>query len=716
MKASAHFTDLIVKGSNPPGFCYRSGLTVYEEGFGNGILASRGWNGAGFPLNILDDFPSYLNAGDFPVCEVFKIEANGVSLLGSWEYVSHTHSTEDGCIHARLTLKSSAVPLTVTLHTYLDGTAVLMRWLTLHNTGSTPLNISHITVMGGGMESIARWADYTDNSEKLYSVGYFERAQWGHEGTFRWHDIGTARMSISSRYDRDRHRHPMFMVKNNALGTIWFGQLGYSGSYAFDFDLNTDNNNGTSHFSFAARLEGDAPTLILEPDECWDSPKMHLGMMNGDLDDIVNEMHRHTRKSVFTLPETAGLSDNGRYGGLIEGGMGPERPMTVEATRHYADTIAAIGGETLIIDAGWYCPNGEESKGWSRQVGDWEYNPEKYPNGIEEIRDYIHSKGLLFGLWGEIERAGVNSRVYSEHPDWFAVDRAGNRTTLLDMSNPEAVQFAENAVIHLVEDYKIDLFRLDYNVDYRIWHHKNKRGESVPARYYDNLYAMFGRLRSRFPDVIFENCASGGSRTDLGLNAYFTHTWVSDHQNQPRGVAITNGMTMVLPPERVDRLASGMGSHAFGTLDAIIRHTLFGRPTTNSYNCAGTEMNPNQIEFVRHSYELYKNHIRPWASEGLIFHHTPECWDLQTKGTLILERAAADASTSVIGIFRLCGDNPDETVVYPRGIDASALYEVTFDNSRASAKLSGFEMINNGLRVRITNNLSSELILIKKLG
>jgi hypothetical protein len=60
-------------------------------------------------------------------------------------------------------------------------------------------------------------------------------------------------------------------------------------------------------------------------------------------------------------------------------------------------------------------------------------------------------------------------------------------------------------------------------------------------------------------------------------------------------------------------------------------------------------------------------------------------------------------------------NNTESIVVYPKGVDASATYEVTLDNSRATAKLSGYEILNNGIRVNLPCALSSELILYKKI-
>jgi len=104
--------------------------------------------------------------------------------------------------------------------------------------------------------------------------------------------------------------------------------------------------------------------------------------------------------------------------------------------------------------------------------------------------------------------------------------------------------------VFLIEEYKIDLFRLDHNVsavDSMCCNECCGYLENTFARYYENVYGMYRQLRERYPKVIFENCAGGGGRTDLGMTAGFTHTWVTDWQLHPNAFRITNGMAMALP-------------------------------------------------------------------------------------------------------------------------------------------------------------------------
>lgn len=715
------FQDAFVNEQNGISVCYRSGKTVYEEQLSGKSYVSAGWNGAGFPLNVLDNCPTRLNPRHFALPQAFDLEANGIALTHTWIYRGFEKTSEQlengtGILHCKVTLSSDRLPLRAEIHTLLDGTSVLTRYLILENTGPDELNIGRLCIMGGGLEAINRYDTYQKQKDagQVWSLGYFDFATWAHEGAFSWHRLQPEMTTIFGRLHRPRHRHPMFVLRNNLLGTIYMAQLAYSGAYAMQIDCNVENMEKTDTgiaVSFGICINDTAPVLILKAGERWRSPEVHMGMMNGDLDDIVNEMHTHTRRTVFTLPDAT----KNIPGGLIEAGIGAERVMDLAAHRQFADTAAMVGAETLTIDAGWYCPPGLQGK-WFDRAGDWNYDTDLYPNGIGEIRDYVHSKGLLFGMWLDAERLGKDSAMAAAHPDWIAKPFGQNGSSLIDMTNPEAVAWVEKQVEHLVEDYRIDLFRLDYNIGTPEMQYNGTDGAAAYPRYFDAVCAMYERLRRKYPDVVFENCAGGGGRTDLGFIRYFTHTWVTDWQIAPRSAAITNGMTLCIPPEYVDRLVSGMRSHTAASLDFMVRHTLFGRPTTNDYNPIGSAYNEGQLAFIRHSFDLYKEYVRPYATTGKIYHHTPECTGPAPQGTLIMERTDADRTVGILGVFTLADTVCEDLRVYPRGIDPAKTYAVLFDNSGKTVTLSGWSLLNDGVRISIRNSLSSELLAWRETG
>lgn len=717
MSHMADFTDIVYLPDEKV-FSYRSGKTVYEEVFQAGRLCTAGFNCAGFMQNILEKLPTRLNTNAFAEPEAFYFEADGYTLNNGWEmesFKTEKATLENGTPveRASLTLKSTVRPVRLTVHTELDGTEAFSRYLTIENLSGNPMAISHVCPMAGGLESLGGWRNYVPGkaSDALYEVGYMCHDTWGKEGAFKWTPLPEAGFSIDGRWKNGRYRHPMFMLRNHATGIIFNVQLAWSAGYSFDFHLSAANED--AHLSYKICLDGPSPYIVLEPGESIDTPKVHMLATFGDLDLAINTMHTHLRRSVFTLPAARGID-----GGLVEAGMGPERLMDINATKHFADTAAAVGAEALIIDAGWYCPPEKEIKEWSARVGDWYPDMERFPNGLQEVRDYIHSKGLLFGLWLDIERIGRSSRLYEDHPDWALTRMDGETTTLLDIARPEIAEWVENELTRVLKEYEVDIFRLDYNIgggmETMFYTDRNGNRESAAARYHKAVYDLYNRMRRRFPDVIFENCASGGGRTDLGIMPNFTHTWVSDWQIAPRSVVITNGMTMALPPERVDRLCSGMNSHTRASLDFNVRNTLFGRPSTNDYNPLGTKYNPEQLDFVRHSLDIYKNFIRPFAANGKIFHHTPEKYGTQPNGDMILERSSREGDRSIIGIFRLTGKVAEEALtVYPRGIRPDLTYLLTYDNSGKTVRCDGFTLINEGLRVFLPGPMTSELILLQ---
>ncbi len=714
-------------------FCYRSGLTVYEEVFSEGRLMAAGWNTAGYTLNVLEDFPSNLKDEAFFEPQAFDLEADGVSLSFDWEYVGFEESEETlengtEITHAVITLKSTVKSVTAKIHTVLDGTAYLTRWIEAANDGQAPMNINLAVPMCGGIEIFKNYKDYMDGTpdpSKIYSLGYMDSAVWAHEGYFKWHDLPPISYSFGAKHTDGDFRNPFFMLRNNLLGTLMVGQLAWSGGYKFEFTLDADDPDNSQaavypKLSYKIMLDSPKPHIILGGGESFTMPSVHIAMMRDDFDGAINELHRHQRRSVFTMPPSRGVY------GWIEGGMGPERTMDERAMRHFIDTISAVGGETFIIDAGWYCPAGTESKEWGKRAGDWHADTEKHPDKLKAIRDYAHEKGLLFGMWLDLERLGEESEMAKAHPEWISkrfARGAEKPTTQLNMAIPEASAWAEAELSRVIEEYGLDLFRLDYNVcvDRIRCRYEGEHGtESNFVRYYQNAYAMYERLKKKFPNVVFENCAGGGMRTDIAFVRNFDHTWVSDHNEAPRSVAVTNGMTMVLPPERVDRLCSGMNCHKWGSIEFQVRNTIFGRPTTNDYNCVGSEFNPQQLETVKRTFDIYKKHIRPYIPESKIFHHTPElvnvkgtAWGVADRphGTAIIERASGDGAHGVIGIFNLADAKENVHTVFPRGMDTARNYRVTFDNSGAVLRLSGAEMLQFGIRVSLSGSISSELVI-----
>lgn len=60
--------------------------------------------------------------------------------------------------------------------------------------------------------------------------------------------------------------------------------------------------------------------------------------------------------------------------------------------------------------------------GWEIQVGDWQADPRKFPNGMEKMARRIAEKGLVPGIWLAPFLLMPNSATAKAHPEWLLRD------------------------------------------------------------------------------------------------------------------------------------------------------------------------------------------------------------------------------------------------------------------------------------------------------
>ena len=701
-----------------PTLSYRSALTVYEESFIKGRFVGRSWNGAGF-LNFYQD---RLDPAQHFGPQAFWVEIDGQLLNSDWEWqgweqheqAGNDTNSEPKGLHVIVTLKHQKRPVTIKVHTLIDGTPIFSRWLEIQNTGTQEAALSAAYSWSGVLQKVTRWQRYLpDQKTPLYSIGYMTNPHWGNEGDFQWHDLPQAGYRVDGRYRRDRHRHPMFVLRNNATGEHFIGQLEWTGGYSFEFDLDADGGttDQAARLWFRAGPDAPAPQRLIAAGETITTPAMHLGMVFGDLDTAIQGMHDHIRQSVM-MPQTRGR------GNWVESGIGPEVEITPEYVKHHIDIAGEIGCEVFFIDASWY---GAPKSHWWTTVGDWQVDRERFPEGFGPLRDRVHEKGMLWGLWMDAERIGKNSAAAIAHPEWVGEAYDGDKrlADVLDLTNPEAAAWMEEQIAKVITEYECEFFRLDYNVASVKDGMRTERENYIENgywRYYEVLYAIYDRLRARFPNVIFENCAGGGGRTDVGLVRRFSHTWVTDWQIAPRSFSITNGMTMALPPEYVDRLVGGQAGHSAAEYDFQIRLLMFCRPSMSFFHPLGTDWNPIVRERTKHYVSLYKDFIRPFMPTGRIYHHTPAVSSPEPQGWGVLELASEDRTRAIAGVFQLSSPQSPEYVLRLRGLDVGKRYRVTFDNHGQACEVDGFTLMQQGLTIRLAGALTSEFLLIEAVS
>jgi alpha-galactosidase len=351
-------------------------------------------------------------------------------------------------------------------------------------------------------------------------------------------------------------------------------------------------------------------------------------------------------------------------------------------------------------------------------VGDW-YAGAWLPNDLNPVREYARQKGLLFGLWVEIESIGSASKLRREHPDWVLTRDgkpvAGGR--LLDLTNPAVTAWMESEIARIIRRYDLDLFRIDYNSTAEEGGNRIRDGftENTLWRHVEALYAMLDRLRKQFPHVIFQNCAGGGGRLDLGMMSRFQNTELSDWLRAPRGLKILNGMTWILPPEILLRTfgTESEGPVSDAELVTQLRATTMALPILRGLSPSPADFNPLEREAVRKNIALYEQVIRPMLKDCRVYHHTPYTPMLEGSPWVVLEYATPDAQKGLGWIFRTDESGDAVYRFMPRGLDLSRTYQVTFSNSEQTLEIPGYLLLQQGIPVRLEGDLTSELLIFR---
>ncbi|MFP6764890.1 MAG: NPCBM/NEW2 domain-containing protein, partial [Planctomycetaceae bacterium] len=115
-----------------------------------------------------------------------------------------------------------------------------------------------------------------------------------------------------------------------------------------------------------------------------------------------------------------------------------EKDIDEKKIREIADVMVTsglrdAGYEYLVIDDAWMAP---ERDGKGRLVGD----PKRFPSGMKAMGDYIHSKGLKFGLYqdrGELTCQGLPGSLKHEQIDMATFAKWGVDYIKLDSCHAE---------------------------------------------------------------------------------------------------------------------------------------------------------------------------------------------------------------------------------------------------------------------------------------
>ncbi|MBO4678321.1 MAG: alpha-galactosidase [Lachnospiraceae bacterium] len=222
---------------------------------------------------------------------------------------------------------------------------------------------------------------------------------------------------------------------------------------------------------------------------------------------------------------------------------------TIDNLKKVADKIAGKGIQFLVMDSGWYADCGY----WWEYRGDWSVNKNRFPNGLKELADYIRSKDMIPGIWFEFEVVSPKSGIY-DNTDHY-VKKEGAPLTVggarfWDMEDPYSEEFLTKNVIDNLKDNGFGYIKVDYNDTMGM----GCDGPEAPG---ENLRRkvlktqdFFRKMRREIPDLVIENCSSGGHRLEPSFMELSSQASFSDAHEILSLPLIAANLHRVIKPEQ----------------------------------------------------------------------------------------------------------------------------------------------------------------------
>ena len=492
------------------------------------------------------------DALDFPVLPAFGTvdmihlpalqvqHANGDQNLEL--HVTDYSSVSDGSavIHT-FTMKDKLMPVTVKVcYKAYQTVDIIETWTEITNGEKQPITLKrfdsgHLTLRRGDVwltHLHGDWAAETDVTQEPLTRG-----------------LQTIRNS-----DGARNAHldaPEVMLSLDGRPQEHSGRtIGAALCWSGNFEIRINTTTKHEHHLYVG-VDPQASQYVLESKEVFCTPRLALTYSTEGMGGVSRTFHRWAR--------TEGMLHRGMKTGdiLLNSWEGLYFDINEERMLQMMDDISKFGGELFVMDDGWFGDKYQRNND-SSTLGDWVVDKKKLPNGIKALVDAARQKGIKFGIWIEPEAVNTKSELFEKHPEWALQTKGrelklgrGGTQLVPDMTNPKVQDFAFRIVDDLLTKYpEIAYLKWDANASIQ-----NVGSLYLPMQKQSNLYVdyhlgllkVLQRIRQKYPDVVIQDCASGGGRANYGLLPYFDEFWTSDNTDALQRVYIQWGTSLFFP-------------------------------------------------------------------------------------------------------------------------------------------------------------------------
>ena len=366
--------------------------------------------------------------------------------------------------------------------------------------------------------------------------------------------------------------------------------------------------------------------------------------------------------------------------------------FTEDKILELAQSAKETGIELFVLDDGWFGKRNSDTC----SLGDWVENRHKLPSGLAGLAKKINDLGMAFGLWFEPEMVSEDSDLYRAHPDW-TIQISGRGHTysreqlVLDLSKQEVCDYLIEAVSAVLESAPISYVKWDMNrnITNIPEHQANHEKHEFYHRYILGLYQVLEELHQRFPDILFESCAGGGGRNDLGMLYYMPQAWASDNTDAIGRLSIQEGTGLIFPAVSVGSHVSAVPNHQTGRVTPLATRGHVAMLGNLGYELDLHALPEHNLEQIAQQVETYKS-IRKTVQFG-------DYYRLKKTDNSYAYTYVNDDKSQVVFTFVKVLSQPEAPLIQVKlkGLDPEARYY----SKELGASFYGDELMNIGITI-----------------
>ncbi len=342
-----------------------------------------------------------------------------------------------------------------------------------------------------------------------------------------------------------------------------------------------------------------------------------------------------------------------------------------ESILQIAKKAKDIGIELFVLDDGWFGKRDDDTT----SLGDWSAYLEKLPNGIEGLCKKINDLGLDFGLWFEPEMINELSELYKTHPD-FVIKTPNRRISygrnqfVLDFSRNDVVDYIFTKMCETIEKSNISYIKWDMNRNitesFSLSLDADRQKEFF-HRYILGVYKLYEMLIEKFPNILFESCASGGARFDAGMLYYAPQAWSSDDTDAIERLHIQYGTSLLYPISSIGSHVAAVPNHQVARVTSLNTRADVAYFGTFGYELNVNEISKEETQTMKEQIEFFKKY-REIIQFG-------DFYRLQNGNYYSWMVVSKDRKTAILGYYKiLATPSPSLKKIKLLGLDESTEY------------------------------------------